>query len=80
MQMLQLMMHTTQQSTYNPDVPNYVPHIKNKLFIQGRQIYITFNKNAADSPKKCGGAAAYALYRNMNEWVHSLDQEIDQVS
>ena len=69
----------TNLATFNPNTPEYITCIENKLCIQDRQLYITFNQSTEDSPKDLGSAAAYKLCSKMNEWMCSLDQEINQV-
>ena len=66
-------------SPYSPDTPEYVTRIENRLRIQERQVYITFDNNATDSPKERSGTAAFALRGKINEWIRALDQETHQV-
>ena len=42
----------TSSLPYNSDTTEYVMRIENRLQIQERQVYITFDNNAADSPKE----------------------------
>ena len=70
---------SSNQSTFNPDTPEHVTRIENKLHIQERQVYITFDQNTDDSPKVLSGTAAYMLGGKLNEWMHSPDQEAHQV-
>ena len=67
-------------TTFNPNVPEYITHIENKLRIQDRQVYIIYDQNTEDSPKDPGSAVAYKLCSKMNKWMCSLDQETSQVS
>ena len=65
--------------TFNPEVLEYIMHIENRLCIQECQVYISFDSEAADSPKERSGSAAYMLRGKINEWIRSLDQEANQV-
>ena len=71
---------TTPPATYNPEAPKYITHIKNRLQIQEKQVYIAFNKNDEGSPKKQEGQAAFALHEKLNEYMQALDQEMNQVT
>lgn len=64
---------------FNTEVPEYITHIENRLHIQERQVYISFDNEAADSPKERSGSAAYVLRGKINEWIRLLDQETNQV-
>ena len=70
---------SSNQSTFNPDTLEHITHIENKLHIQERQVYVTFDQNTDDSPKVLSGTAAYTLGGKLNKWMHSLDQEAHQV-
>ena len=65
---------------FDPEIPEYVTRIENRLRIQERQAFITFDNEAADSPKERNGSAAYALRSKINEWIRSMDQETNQVT
>ena len=65
---------------FNTEVPEYITHIENRLHIQERQVYISYDNEAADSPKERSGSAAYVLRGKINEWIRSLDQETNQVT
>ena len=65
---------------FNTEVPEYITRIENRLHIQERQVYISFDNEAADSPKERSGLAAYVLRGKINEWIRSLDQETNQVT
>ena len=54
---------------FNTEVPEYITHIENRLHIQERQVYISFDNEAADSPKERSGSAAYVLRGKINEWI-----------
>ena len=65
---------------YNLNMPEYVTRIENRLHIQERQVSISFDKEAEDSPTERGGPATYALCEKLNEHLCALDQETNQVS
>ena len=66
--------------TVNPEVPEYVRCIENRLCIQEHQVYIFFDNKAADSLKERNSSAAYMLRSKINEWIQSLDQETNQIT
>ena len=53
----------TSNQPYNPDAPEHITHIENRLHIQEWQIYIIYDKHTVDSPKEHGGAAALWIIR-----------------
>ena len=65
---------------FNPNTPEYIMCIYNRLHIQERQIYILFNNKASNSPMDQGGPAAYTLQGKANKWLCALDQETSQMS
>ena len=72
--------HSLASQAFNTEVPEYITHIENRLRIQERQVYISFDNEVADSPKERSGSAAYALRGKIDEWIRSLDQETNQVT
>ena len=54
---------------FNPEIPEYVTRIENRLRIQEHQAFITFDNEAVDSPKERNGLVAYALRSKINEWI-----------
>ena len=67
-------------ATYNLDAPEYVTRIEKRLRIQEKQVYVAFDKSNKSSPKERGGQAAFTLQEKLNEAMHALDQETNQIS
>ena len=72
--------HLSASQAFNTELPKYITCIENRLRIQECQVYISFDNEAADSPKERSGSTAYALRGKINEWIWSLDQETNQVT
>ena len=71
--------HPPVTNTLNTNAPEYAIRLENRLRIQEKQVYVTFSKDADDSPTDQGSTAAYKLRSKLNEQLRALNQETNQV-
>ena len=58
------MQYLLASQAFNPEVPEYIMYIENRLCIQECQVHVSFDNEVADSPKERSGSAAYTLRQN----------------
>lgn len=67
-------------STFNSNTPDYIQRIKNRLALQSKQLYISFEASDTQAPKDRGGPAAFVLRGKLNELMKELDIKTGQQS
>lgn len=67
-------------TAYNPEQPEYIQRITNRLLISVKQAYISFDPADAKAPKDRGGPAAYQLRTQLNAYMKELDTATDQIT